>query len=716
MKKQLVTFLVLFLATMTLSAQKSGKCGDNLTWTLDNGTLVISGVGDMTDYTSMNIPWMMQRGSIKTIIVREGVTSIGAHAFFYCNHLISCTLPGSLVYIERNAFRGCDRLKSITIPYGVKRIENFAFKDCSDLASIYIPVSVELVDENAFADCSNIAVATVASKATTIHPKAFDKITRIKYDTTQPQNTAKSGNPAPAPVNDGPALLIVVPRTLKFNDESGNNAIDANEQCSVTFQVRNIGKGTARNCVAKITSSGATAGLTIVEPKIPSIGVDESKLVTIPITASQATVDGELSLSIYVDEPNGFGTDPIQLTVPTRAFAAPMVQVVDYTTKSESGTIAKKVPFTLKLMVQNTQSGEARDVQVELVLPNNVMLMTGEKSVSFPFMEGGEVKPLEFELIANNHYTEPTIPIQVKLREKYGKYAEDKPIIVNMNQASSAMSLVVAAAEEKPKQDIRVASIRSAVDKNIPVTKEVNKKTFVVVIANENYQQVENVRYALNDGEIFAQYCQKTLGVPERNIHVVTNATKNNIVQQVNWLTQVMAAYEGDAKVIFYYAGHGVPDESSRTAYLLPIDGSGSDITTGYKLDDLYQKLGSLESQSVTVILDACFSGSRREDGMLASARGVAIKPKSSQPVGNMVVFSAATGDETAYPNDEEGHGMFTYYLLKKLQETGGDVTYEELTNYVRKHVSQESIVQNGKSQTPTVSASAAGWQNWKMK
>ena len=69
---------------------------------------------------------------------------------------------------------------------------------------------------------------------------------------------------------------------------------------------------------------------------------------------------------------------------------------------------------------------------------------------------------------------------------------------------------------------------------------------------------------------------------------------------------------------------------------------------------------------------------------MLATARGVAIKPKASTPGGNVIVFSAATGDETAYPYDEKGHGLFTYFLLKKLQENKGNVTLGELSAYLR--------------------------------
>jgi hypothetical protein len=116
--------------------------------------------------------------------------------------------------------------------------------------------------------------------------------------------------------------------------------------------------------------------------------------------------------------------------------------------------------------------------------------------------------------------------------------------------------------------------------------------------------------------------------------------------------------------------------------------------------------------------MDACFSGAQRSGAMLASARGVARKTAQGKPLGNMVVFSAAQGDETAYPYKEKGHGLFTYFLLKKLQETKGDVTFGELSNYITTNVQQQSIVVNSKSQTPTVipSASLTNWQSLKLK
>ena len=259
---------------------------------------------------------------------------------------------------------------------------------------------------------------------------------------------------------------------------------------------------------------------------------------------------------------------------------------------------------------------------------------------------------------------------------------------------------------------------KSDVDQNIPTGKLMRTHTFALIIANENYMEVANVPNALNDGQIFKEYCQKTLGIPESNIRYIPDATLNRMKRQLSWVTQVMEAYKGEANIIFYYAGHGIPDESNQSSYLLPVDGYGSDVTTGYSLDEIYKMLGEKKAKSVVVLLDACFSGANRDGAMLASARGVAIKSKQGAPHGKMVILSAAQGDETAYPYKEKNHGMFTYYLLKKLKDTKGDVTFGELADYVTSEVMKQSVVTNGKMQTPQAipSDKAEDWKKWNFK
>ena len=249
------------------------------------------------------------------------------------------------------------------------------------------------------------------------------------------------------------------------------------------------------------------------------------------------------------------------------------------------------------------------------------------------------------------------------------------------------------------------ANTPSDVDTNIPVNIDNLEQTFAVIIANEKYTETDipDVPYASNDGAIFKEYCRKTLGIPSANIKYRENATLNQIRYELNWLKDIAEAYNGDAKVIFYYAGHGIPDESNSSTYLLPSDGFGSDINSAYGIDELYSQLGELPAKQITVFIDACFSGAKRDGDMLTSARSVAIKAKSGTPKGNMVVFSAAQGDETAYQYNKKKHGMFTYFLLKKLQETKGNATLGELETYVKQNVQQYSIRENNRKQTPTM-------------
>lgn len=269
------------------------------------------------------------------------------------------------------------------------------------------------------------------------------------------------------------------------------------------------------------------------------------------------------------------------------------------------------------------------------------------------------------------------------------------------------------------KQSMPIIKAFSDVDKDIPTTTFENENTFAVIFANEKYQEEVAVEYAENDGEMFKEYCHKVLGLPEDNIHLRKNATKNNILAELSWMKKVADAYSGQARFIVFYAGHGIPDEKTGSAYLLPVDGIGTEPETAYSLEQFYKTLGSLPVANVTVFMDACFSGSKRGEGMLASARGVAMKAKTQAPQGKMVVFSAAQGDETAYPFKEKEHGLFTYYLLKKLKDTKGNVTYGELSTYLQTEVKRKSIVANNKSQTPTVNASqsvANSWKNMKLK
>lgn len=515
-----------------------------------------------------------------------------------------------------------------------------------------------------------------------------------------------------------PAILQVVDGSVVFEDADGNQTINALETCYIRMKVKNTGRGDGYGCKAVIRATGTVDGISTSNQNLPVIKPGQTKDITFPITTSMLTKNGQVRFTVQVTEPNGFGTEEQNLVIATHEFDAPNVQIVSYKILGNaSGVLKKRDIFALQVMVQNTAQGKAEDVRFDIHFPENISWMSGDmQRIDIKTLEPGETKIFEFELAASANAADVvTIPIQ--LSEKYGKYAKGTEVVIKFGQTVSGKDIVVESHQEAYKE-IQKGSLISDVDENIPVTNIKNTNTFVLIIANEKYHSVGNVSYALNDGSIFKKYCEQTLGVDAKRIHYLPNATGNQIKTEINWLQNVLSVFD-NANVIFYYAGHGLPDESNRTSYLMPIDGTTKDLSTCYKLDDLYAILGEMSAKQVVIFIDACFSGSNRGEGMLSSARGVALKSKPGQPQGNMVVFSAAQGDETAYPYTTQQHGMFTYFLLKKLQATQGDVTCEELSEYIKTNVKQQSILENNKSQTPCVTPAAdvaTEWKTWKLR
>ncbi len=175
----------------------SGKCGDNLTWTLDEaGTLTISGTGDMWDFGYEKGPWYSYNEQINKIIIDDnvtsigsgafngcsrfksieissGITSIGWRAFYGCENVTDVNITSDITSIDWETFYGCSGMKSINIPSSVTSIGNGAFHGCSNLVSINIPGKVNTIGDNAFVGCSRLSTIKIPADATSIGHYAF---------------------------------------------------------------------------------------------------------------------------------------------------------------------------------------------------------------------------------------------------------------------------------------------------------------------------------------------------------------------------------------------------------------------------------------------------------------------------------------------------------------------------------------------------------------
>jgi len=304
----------------------------------------------------------------------------------------------------------------------------------------------------------------------------------------------------------------------------------------------------------------------------------------------------------------------------------------------------------------------------------------------------------------------------------YTKMEEDRnyPIIrndKNLNKSNIAL-------ENRQIED-KKAYIKSDIDLNIPESTKKYENKYALIIGNEDYSSYQqglnaesNVDFAANDAQTVKEYVKNTLGIPDENIIYLENAKAVEMSRAIKTLSVIIKNSNGKADVLFYYAGHGFPDEKTNEPYLVPVDVSGTDLQFAVKLTDLYTVLSEYPSQKVTLILDACFSGGSRNQGLVA-ARGVKVKPKDNILTGNMVVLTASSGEQSSLSYKEKNHGIFTYYLLKKIQETKGDITYKELSEYLSEQVPIKSALINQKEQNPQTLISINVkdiWENWRIK
>ena len=160
----MVSLILLCAAVIALSttvphvhaADPSGKCGENLSWKLEaNGTLTVSGEGDMTDYAADGepaSPFTALGGEVKAVTVGPGVTSVGDNAFYECYNVADVTLPEGLTRIGESAFYFCRELSSLTLPGSVTEIGRRAFRSCLALETVSLPDGLTHVGEKAFFD------------------------------------------------------------------------------------------------------------------------------------------------------------------------------------------------------------------------------------------------------------------------------------------------------------------------------------------------------------------------------------------------------------------------------------------------------------------------------------------------------------------------------------------------------------------------------------
>lgn len=198
----LLAALMIFALLPAAHAAETGVCGENVTWTLEGDTLTISGTGEMDDYVEANSPWYASRMQVRTIVVEEGITSIGDRAFRYHTNTLEARLPSTLKEIGTEAFLACYALEIADLPAGLEHIRSLAFSNClkldgvelpeglktletrtfqhTGIRSIAIPETITILPEYTFLGCKNLAQVRLHDGITAIQDFCFDGTLALK--------------------------------------------------------------------------------------------------------------------------------------------------------------------------------------------------------------------------------------------------------------------------------------------------------------------------------------------------------------------------------------------------------------------------------------------------------------------------------------------------------------------------------------------------------
>lgn len=218
MKKLLLSILLVLLTALTLLplgalADDGNKCGENLTWRFEGGTLSIDGTGDMDGYSEDDLaPWNEHCFEITNVTISDGVTSIGSYAFCYCS-VESITLPSGLKHIGSSAFSNCPNIQQINIPDSVECIDPYAFSLCKGLHTVKLPASLTLISEGLFVECDNLKNLCIPYTVTEIGANAFLGCKVFSLETL-PSGIKSIGDAAFE--NCGRIEELVLPETLEY--------------------------------------------------------------------------------------------------------------------------------------------------------------------------------------------------------------------------------------------------------------------------------------------------------------------------------------------------------------------------------------------------------------------------------------------------------------------------------------------------------------------
>jgi hypothetical protein len=528
---------------------------------------------------------------------------------------------------------------------------------------------------------------------------------------------------------------------LSYEDANKNGILEAGESSTLKITLKNEGQGYANNLQIRIVDNNTDRDIKIPSQDIDIIRNGESKNIEIPISAGYNIKTGQHRLSIIVNEKYGFDMDTAFLVLNTYGYNPPKIvvsgiEIIDQGEGTSSisnpdGAIEPGERVKVRLYLQNIGQREALNTHFEISTNNNNIFLDDAKG-NLGTVNTGDVKTIEFFLAPNKRVAGlDSLPVFLSINEAIGKGSYNNlklPIMLNKKPASPKIinikpdldqfSKEIAKFEYKSnKFAVNIGAITDI--RKIDNGKTLNSHAVAVVIGIENYKNFPPAPYASNDATLMSEYFKKRFGIDADKIIMIQNEEAS-----ISKLREIFNPVYGDLQrsveknitdIYVYYSGHGMPSKDGKESYLFACDGREGGLNDyGYEINQFYADLDALDAHSVTVILDACFSGSSRSTekvtaSNIAGAKGIVIKKSASNfsLFKNFTVINSCSGDETSLGLDASESGLFTYFFCKGLQGEADlnqdhKITLSEMRAFVTEKVKDAAKkISSGGIQTP---------------
>jgi len=510
---------------------------------------------------------------------------------------------------------------------------------------------------------------------------------------------------APGPVyavaTSSPGMPPDLVATAYFEEPSGNDILDPEEEGTVRIEVENRGTGSAFDTSVSIEPR-SMPDLRYTPYHFGEVLPGEKVQAAISLWAGLDLQDGTRTLEFTVRAAEGFAAAPVRLTFPTAKHRPPKLEVVDVGVEdwSNNGRIEPGEQATVTACIQNLGEGRARDVEVTVVLGEHVAFAAGASGVfKLGHLDAGEFKNVSFKIYTATEAV--SLPITIDLGEgtaQYGTSGIPLDLAFDVPLRAAREVVVAGKADEARRSIVREQGLSVDVDENIPRTGASNPDAVAVVIGvfEQKYSDVvPQVAYAKRDAYTVRDYLIHTLGyAPENILPQDPDELMSAGAMKALMKDQLPATIKKDrsSDVFVYYSSHGAPSTSTQEAFLVPWDCDPNRLSehNSYSVKEFQADLARLEARSVTLVMDACFSGQIRSGtSIFRNISPVMIEvenPFAAQE--GMVVFASSAPTQVSNWWPAKRHGMFTYVFLKGLQGAGdldadGRLTVQELETFL---------------------------------